>query len=177
MADDKLTRNRKPRNDLTLEEVRAALNYDQDTGAFVWRVDRHPRGKAGKPAGHLSHEGYLTIGFHHKNFKSHILAWLLTYGEWPSAEIDHRNGVRHDNRRANLRLATDQQNAMNRGIRSDNTTGHTGVSFSKSKGKWVAYLCTGGKLIILGHVGSKEAAVQARRHAASIHFGEVARFS
>jgi len=35
-------------------------------------------------------------------------------GEWPQNTIDHRNGIRTDNRWANLRAATQSQNNQNR---------------------------------------------------------------
>lgn len=63
--------------------------------------------------------GYITIriaiGGRRWSFKAHRLAWLIMTGAWPEAEIDHRNGRRHDNRWKNLRPATRLQNCHNRG--------------------------------------------------------------
>lgn len=42
--------------------------------------------------------------------------------------VDHKNGDGLDNTRMNLRLATASQNAQNRKLRSDSTTGYKGVS-------------------------------------------------
>lgn len=50
----------------------------------------------------------------------------------------------------------------NRRINSNNTSGVTGVSYNKSKGKWVAYIKLQGKNINLGTFNSKDEAVQAR---------------
>lgn len=38
-----------------------------------------------------------------KSYKLHRLAWLYMTGGWPMGDIDHLNGVRADNRFANLR--------------------------------------------------------------------------
>lgn len=50
----------------------------------------------------------------------------------------------------------------NRKMNSNNTSGVTGVSYSKYKKKWVAYMKLKGKNINLGTFNTKEEAVQAR---------------
>lgn len=66
---------------------------------------------------------------------------LLHWFALPQAdglEPDHINGNKLDNRRANLRYATRQQNAMNKGPNKNNTTGYKGVTWDKSRGKYIA---------------------------------------
>lgn len=61
-------------------------------------------------------------------------------------EIDHIHQERkNDNRKNNLRICTHIKNSMNRDIRSDNTSGVTGVSFDKHCNKWVAMITYNGK--------------------------------
>jgi HNH endonuclease/AP2 domain len=43
----------------------------------------------------------------------HRLIWALVHDHWPTAEIDHRNGLGGANQLANLREATQAQNAQN----------------------------------------------------------------
>jgi len=53
--------------------------------------------------------------------------------------VDHinRNGL--DNRKSNLRLVNQRIQSINRGIKSNNTSGMTGVSFNKKSKSWVAH--------------------------------------
>lgn len=56
--------------------------------------------------------------------------------------VDHIHGKdsRHDNRKSNLRIATDSQNQMNRGLIKSNTSGITGVCWDKSRNKWLSQI-------------------------------------
>lgn len=74
----------------------------------------------------------------------------------------------------NLREATNSQNIANSKLFSSNTSGHKGVSYSKSKEKWRAYVCKDGATIWLGYYNSKEAAHRAYSDKATELFGEFA---
>lgn len=50
----------------------------------------------------------------------------------------------------------------NRKLNKNNTSGHTGVSYSKSKKKWVAYIKLQHKNICLGTFKIKEKAIEER---------------
>lgn len=94
--------------------------------------------------------------------------------------VDHIGGLetRHDNRKANLRIATNAQNHMNIGLTTTNTSGHTGVYWSKARQKWVAqigvgvYENTGKKhCMYLGSYDNKEDAITARKQAEEKYYG------
>ena len=88
---------------------------------------------------------------------------------------DHHNRNKLDNRRSNLIQCTRQENQRNRTIRSDNTSGFTGVSFNKNKKKWFAQITADyNKHINLGYFINKEDAVRARLKAEKEYFGEFA---
>ena len=91
-------------------------------------------------------------------------------------DIDHINGMPNDNRKANLRIATHQNNSRNTKLRSDNSTGYKGVSFSKRERKYRAYI-TYGKQISLGYFDSPIDAAKAYDKAAKYYFGEFARLN
>jgi len=134
---------------VTLGRLRELLNYNPETGIFTWNVKKR-RASAGERAGSNSTIGYRQIGIDGRDYFEHRLAWLYVYGEWPEFEIDHRNGVRSDNRILNLRQATKAQNGQNQKPRSTNTSGIAGVSWSKRRSKWVAYIMVNNKHRHLG---------------------------
>lgn len=74
--------------------------------------------------------------------------------------VDHRDGNGLNNRRKNLRIASVAENAFNRRVARNNTSGVKGVTFDKSKGKWRAMIRVGGRLIHLGTFSSKEDAAR-----------------
>lgn len=61
---------------------------------------------------------------------------------------------------------------MNRSMRSDNTSGVTGVYWCKSRNKWNAEIRINSKKINLGYFINKEDAIKARKRAEIKYFGE-----
>ena len=147
----------------------ADLDYNPLTGIFTWRVKVNSRAKAGAVAGSQS-RGYWVIRVAGKLHGAHRLAWFFVYGEWPK-QIDHINGIQSDNRIANLRLATNAQNAQN--SRCRNRAGFKGVS--PKKGKWRATIKHDGRSIQIGTFASPEEAHAAYVAASRRLFGEFAR--
>lgn len=86
--------------------------------------------------------------------------------------IDHINHNPLDNRKSNLRICTQQQNLMNLSKKSNNTSGTTGVSWSKVKNKWMSIIVINGKTIFLGYFNNKEDAIESRKQAEIDYFGE-----
>lgn len=79
--------------------------------------------------------------------------------------IDHINGNRADNRKSNLRICKQQQNAINRAISSQNTSGIMGVWFDKSRNKWCAEIKFDYIKCYLGRYNDIEDAVFVRYYA------------
>ena len=158
--------------ELTAARLRELLNYDPETGIFYWREKRRPRIKAGDRAGTFGVIGYRQIIIEGGHYTEHRLAWLYVHGEWPS-EIDHKNGVRDDNRIANLRIATRSQNVQNIAGFSTNRSGFKGVG--RHNGRWRARIAVGCRSIWLGHFKTAEDAYAAYCEAAHKYHGEFAR--
>jgi hypothetical protein len=85
-------------------------------------------------------------------------------------EVDHINGDGLDNRRANLRICTHQQNMHNRVMDRRNTLGSRGVWIDR--GKFRATIKHNNKSIHLGRFPTKEEAAAAYTGAAKALFGK-----
>ena len=95
----------------------------------------------------------------------HNAAYFIMTGEWPKLEVDHEDHNRTNNAWNNLRLATRVDNNRNHSLRSDNTSGHVGVSWNSRKQKWKAQVSINGKCKSLGYYFDIEDAIAARQAA------------
>lgn len=86
--------------------------------------------------------------------------------------VDHINHNIKDNRKSNLRIITVSQNAINKKIVSNNTSGVTGVCWNKKDSYWQAYITLDYKTKHLGCFQNKEDAIKARKDAEEKYFGE-----
>jgi len=155
---------------LTQKRLKELLNYDPETGVFTW-ISRRGSKAAGSVAGTPHYkQGYIRIKIDGEMYSAHRLAWLYVYGEWPKHETDHINHDRQDNRIENLRSVTRHQNARNRTLRSDSTSGVVGVNWFKRNQKWGARIFKNGKFVFLGLFERFEDAVEARKNA-SVEYG------
>ena len=97
-------------------------------------------------------------------------------------QVDHINGNTLDNRKENLRLCTNQQNAMHRGKTKNNKSGYKGVRYMKKKKgminehskPWQAQIYLNQKQIYLGCYKTPEEAARAYDKKAIELFGEYA---
>ena len=89
--------------------------------------------------------------------------------------VDHINGNTLDNRRANLRIVSASQNAINRRKRLDNKSGVTGVYFSKAHNRWFACINIDKKKQTIGLFKTIEEAVAARKEKEKEVYGDFVR--
>lgn len=85
--------------------------------------------------------------------------------------VDHINHNGSDNRRSNLRIASQLNNSRNLVKKKNNTSGRAGVSRCKD-GRWRAYINVNRKQINLGSYDKIEDAIKAREEAELKYFGE-----
>ena len=158
-----------------LELVQQLLDYDPEAGTFFWKDNRGKKRCKDKPAG-SPQKGYISIHINGEDYRAHRLAWLISTGEDPAdKQVDHVNGSKNDNRLANLRLATNSQNACNRSASARNTSGFKGVSYSRKMRAWKADIRVDGVGLHLGLFPTPELAHMAYCKAAAELHGEFAR--
>lgn len=167
--------------ELTQDLLREIFSYDAKTGVLShkdrprwmfkngyndgetsWKTwnSKH----AGQDVSNCGSGGYLRVNIGGNRYFAHRLIWVITHGEWPD-EIDHINGDRADNRLCNLRAVNRQENLRNLARRSDNTSGYTGVSYSKRDGVFIAYITLDGHTKVIGRFATAEQAAEARAKA------------
>lgn len=114
---------------LDAARLRSLVDYDPDTGAFT----RRSSGRRLR-MGSLDSHGYVVVGVGYHLYRAHRLAWLYHHGKWPDGDIDHVNGIRTDNRIANLRDVCRSRNLLNRHApRPENRLGVIGVRLRGSR--------------------------------------------
>lgn len=136
--------------DVSLEFLKANLQYDPDTGIFYWKTTRHNSRKVGEIAGWKCARGYIHIEIHNKAYKAHRIAWFMHYGIDCTTCIDHENGIKSDNRIINLRLGNQSFNNENRKVaHKNNKSGYLGVSLTLN-GKFQARINVSKKCVHIG---------------------------
>lgn len=107
--------------------------------------------------------------------KTMLYRWIVNVPK--GFEIDHIDMDRLNNRRSNLRICTHQQNQINQGLQSNNTSGVAGVRFVKRKNKFQARIKVSGHTIHLGYYTCFDDAVKARNIAMKCMFGAYGRYN
>jgi len=90
----------------------------------------------------------------------------------PDIKVDHIYHKTEDNRKSQLRLATNSQNCMNHVIRSHNTSGYSGVNWDSEKSLWRARIWKNYKCYHLGYFENINDAIAKRDYAENILFKE-----
>lgn len=100
-------------------------------------------------------------------------------GAQSGVDVDHINGNKLDNRRANLRLVTRSQNMRNiHSSRNQKKGGHKGVGWSNSHNKWRAFIRApsedghAGRYVHLGCYDDRGEAARRYDSAAAHYYGE-----
>lgn len=121
-----------------------AEDSNSPTG-LIWKVDRY-RGtnsstcfiKAGEIAGyiHVCKERnlkYAKVKFKNKSYAIHRILWIMRNGSLEDdLVIDHIDGDGLNNSISNLRKVQNTVNLRNQRVYRNNSTGNTGVSFTKT---------------------------------------------
>jgi len=98
----------------------------------------------------------------------------LILGDSAHEVVDHIDHNTFNNRKYNLRGCTRRENNCNMSLRSNNTTGISGVHWYKAYGTYLASLNKDGKHHSLGYYDNKDDAIRARLVGEAKYFGEFA---
>jgi hypothetical protein len=91
--------------------------------------------------------------------------------------VDHTNGNKVDNTRANLNVCTQQENLHNRSKRNGSSSRFRGVNYSRNSRKWIARITFEGRRLFLGYFIEEVEAARAYDRKAVELFGEFARLN
>lgn len=153
--------------DIDLAAAHRNVTYDPATGVFRWKINKRGPVKAGDIAGSIGPKGYWFIKIEQRKYAASRLAWAMHHERQPVGEIDHRDGVRLNNRLGNLREATRGQNCDN--------VGGKGARYEPERGKWLARICVDRREINLGRFDTEAEACAAYETAKLILRGDFAR--
>lgn len=124
-----------------IETLSSVFSYDPLTGVFT---------KGGKPTGCLDIDsGYVVLKYRYKKYYAHRVAFVCMDEPVPD-QVDHDDGVRSNNIWTNLKPSTNSINSKNSAMKSNNTSGSTGVYWSKRDQRWIGEVMIDGKKIYIG---------------------------
>ncbi len=163
-----IERTRYDRNEIIMHPDYAEIVLCDISNREVGRtkIDIEDLGLVEKYRWHLSRSGYA---FSHQARFLH----RFVMGANQRSTIDHKKD-KLDNRKTNLRLATQQENTFNQSKRL-NAVGFKGVTWSKSEKQFIAQIMKNGKNYRLGAFLDPSLAAAAYDKAAEDLFGEFAR--
>ena len=117
---------------------------------------------------HILKNGYHALEARDKKTGKNVRMHWIIVGKY----YDHKNNNPLDNRKLNLREATQQENCQNNSLSKNNTSGYTGISWNRRDNNWVAYITINNKLKYLGGFNQKKDAIKARLEAEAKYYGE-----
>lgn len=141
----------------TAKDFRNIFTYKD--GELFWKAPRK-NVRVGNKAGGIDVKGYMRVTVDQKPYLLHRVVYMMFKGRLPKL-LDHIDGNPLNNRIENLRPCTQSQNAQNRKMQANNTSGIKGVYWNKNKNKWMARVMTKNKREFLGYFDSLDAAAEA----------------
>lgn len=167
--------------EISATDVLAKFDYDREGGSLRYKHRQlsecgsrrswagWQERWAGRAAGCLNKSGYLHCNMLGHTVAIHTLIWLVETGHYPTAQIDHINHNKTDNRFCNLRLVTASENRRNQKDRLAVISGVMGVYWSDRDALWYPRVKILGKMIGLGATKDFFEAVCRRKSAELAH--------
>lgn len=141
---------------LTADRLKEVVNYDPETGKFNW-IKRRRGVILGAELTSMAQKGYMRATIDRSSYMLHRLAWLYVHGQFPALLIDHRNGIKHDNRIENLREVLPVVNSQN--MRKAHMRSRSGLIGAATQGHlFRARIRVHGKVVQIGYFKTPEEA-------------------
>lgn len=147
------------------------IGYDCNNTEFYFDLEDYDKIK--EYCWHIDKQNYVVSI--ERNTRLAVKLHSLIMGNLKGYEIDHINGDPKDNRKENLRRCLHKDNSCNQKRHKNNTSGVAGVSYIKSKNKWLAQLRHDGERKLYKLFDRFEEAVCARQEAEEKYFKEFKR--
>lgn len=156
----------------------ATNNFYIDKGDFISLfskgneiiIDKEDFDKVSKYTWCISKTGYAVANINGKVTKLHRYILDLKNS---NQIVDHINRDKLDNRKNNLRFCSQKENSRNCSLSKNNTSGHVGIDKTKF-GKYRARITVNRQEIRLGNYDTIEEAIDKRKQAELLYFGEFA---
>ena len=113
---------------------------------------------------HIGSNGYAKVTGWHFGKERYLHRVIMNAG--PHDVVDHIDG--------NKRICTQADNTKNVGLRSDNSSGIPGIYWVSTRLKWAAQISVDGRTVSLGRFDEIADAINARRKAEDLYYGEFA---
>lgn len=148
---------------LTQERLKELFDYKD--GELIRKTNRASNGNGkrwivGTTLGWKTDQGYIEASVDYKRYKLHRLIWLWHKGNFPTLDLDHKDGNPLNNKIENLREVTPSQNRQNiRKPMKNNKLGFQGVY--KVNNRYRTSITTNGKVKNIGYFDIPEEAHKA----------------
>lgn len=176
-------------NRISIEMLDSLFSADFAEGKLYWRervaddyrVAIWNNRFAGRVAGRINSGGHrqiiITLDGKRIHTSAHRVLWAMKHRQWPARDvlIDHVDGQKDDNRDGEIRPATRVQNAQNRRMHSNNSSGFKGVSWVGALGRWIVLIQVNKKTVRLGYFDDPKKGAIAYDEAAVRYHGAFAR--
>ena len=146
---------------ITIDLIKEYFHYENGI-IYHKKIDgKSHQFRVNTEAGAVSGNGYRHVRLKNKTYLAHRIIFFMHHGYFPK-EIDHINKNTLDNRIENLREVTRTQNNLNQNLRKDNSSGHSGIYFSKQFNTYHARVWVNGKNVWGKYFRELDDAVAAR---------------